>query len=199
MCSSDLAAVRGLFDAATERFGGVDVLINNAGVGTQKPVPIAETDDELFGHIFDVNTKAVFFGMREAARRLRDGGRIVSISTALIGLALPGRAIYAGSKAAVEVFTNIMAKELRGRGITVNAIAPGAIATTALDAVLQDPEIHQEMIRRTPLKRLGVTDDIAAGAVYLASPASSYVTGRVLEIDGGQEASNLELGIPDLD
>jgi 7-alpha-hydroxysteroid dehydrogenase len=93
--------------------------------------------------------------------------------------------------------TRNLAVDLAPR-VRVNAIAPGAIATTALDAVLQDQAIHDEMISRTPLKRLGVETDIAAGAVYLASPASSYVTGRVLEIDGGQEASNLELGIPDL-
>jgi 3-oxoacyl-[acyl-carrier protein] reductase len=181
---TDPAAVRGLFDAATERFGGVDVLINNAGVGTQKPVPIAETDDELFGHIFDVNTKAVFFGMREAARRLRDGGRIVSISTALIGLALPGRAIYAGSKAAVEVFTNIMAKELRGRGITVNAIAPGPIATPLfLDG--KSREEIDNFAKQAPMERLGTPEDIAEAVAFLVSEAGGWIDGQTIRANGG--------------
>ena len=121
--------VESLFDSAEKKYGGVDVLINNAGIQTPKPINFADTDDELYDKIFNINTRGTLLTLRQAARRLRNGGRIVNFSTSAVGLAMPGYAIYAGAKMAVEIFTNIIAKELRGRNITVNAIAPGPTAT----------------------------------------------------------------------
>ena len=118
-----------LFDMAEKQFGGVDVLVNNAGIQTPKAINVGETDDALYDQVFGINTRGTFLALRQAAKRLRDGGRIVNFSTSAVGLAMPGYAVYAGSKAAVEVFTNIMAKELRGRNITVNAVAPGPTGT----------------------------------------------------------------------
>jgi 3-oxoacyl-[acyl-carrier protein] reductase len=120
-------AVRRMFDSTETAFGGVDVLINNAGIMT--PKPIADSDDALFDRHIAVNLKGTFNSLREAARRMRDGGRIVNFSSSVIGLYQPSYAVYAATKAGVEAMTHILAKELRGRNITVNAVAPGPVAT----------------------------------------------------------------------
>ena len=121
-------AVRGLFDATEAAFGGVDVLINNAGI--MKLGKVADCDDAMFDLQIAVNLKGSFNGMREAARRLRDGGRIVNLSTSVVGTKLETYSVYAATKAAVETMTAILSKEMRGRNITVNAVAPGPTATT---------------------------------------------------------------------
>ena len=123
----DPAAVARMFDAAEAAFGGVDVLVNNAGIMTL--APIAESDDALFDRQIAINLKGTFNTLREAARRLRDGGRIINFSSSVIGLLQPTYGVYAATKAAVEAMTSVLAKELRGRNITVNAIAPGPTAT----------------------------------------------------------------------
>jgi 3-oxoacyl-[acyl-carrier protein] reductase len=120
-------AVRGLFDAAEQAFGGVDVLVNNAGVMSLST--FADADDTAFDRMIAINLKGTFNTMREAARRLRDGGRIVNFSTSVVGTKLETYGIYTATKAAVEAMTPILAKELRGRNITVNALAPGPTAT----------------------------------------------------------------------
>ncbi|KST67340.1 SDR family oxidoreductase [Mastigocoleus testarum] len=173
-----------LFDQAEKTYGGVDVLINNAGIQTPKPINIADTDDELYDRIFNINTRGTFLALRQAARRLREGGRIVNFSTSAIGLAMPGYAIYSGSKIAVEVFTNIMAKELRGRSITVNAIAPGPTAT---DLFYQgkSEELINKFAKQAPLERLGQPDDIASTVAFLVSPEGSWVNGQTLRVNGG--------------
>lgn len=117
-------AVRSMFDHAEAEFGGVDVLVNNAGI--MKLAPIAGVDDEAFDQQIAVNLKGTFNGLREASRRLRNGGRIVNLSTSVVGTKLETYGVYAATKAAVETLTAILSKELRGRSITVNAIAPGA-------------------------------------------------------------------------
>ncbi len=124
---SDPAAVTALFDQAIDAFGGVDVLVNNAGIMKLKPV--AETEDALFDEHIAINLKGTFNGLREAARRMRDGGRIVSFSSSVVGLYQPTYAAYAATKGAVEAITHILAKELGKRGITVNVVAPGPVAT----------------------------------------------------------------------
>src|SRR6201996_135777 len=124
---SDPAAVKRMFDAAETAFGGVDVLVNNAGV--MGLAPLADFTDEDFDRLIAINLKGVFNGLREASRRLRDGGRIVSFSTSVVGTLLPTYGVYAATKAGVETMTRILSKELRGREITVNAIAPGPVAT----------------------------------------------------------------------
>ncbi len=116
-----------MFDAAEAAFGGIDVLVNNAGI--MKLAKIADSDDALFDQQIAVNLKGSFNGMREAARRLRDGGRIVNFSTSVVGTKLETYSVYAATKAAVETMTAILSKELRGRNITVNAVAPGPIST----------------------------------------------------------------------
>jgi 3-oxoacyl-[acyl-carrier protein] reductase len=124
---SDPLAVKRMFDSAEAAYGGVDVLVNNAGI--MKLAPVGQTDDETFDQTIAINLKGTFNGLREAARRLRDGGRIVSFSSSVVGLYQPTYGVYAATKAAVEALTHILAKELGPRRITVNAIAPGPVAT----------------------------------------------------------------------
>jgi 3-oxoacyl-[acyl-carrier protein] reductase len=124
---SDPAAVRAMFDQAEATFGGVDVLINNAGI--MKLAKLTDSDDALFDQQIAINLKGSFNAMREAAKRLRDGGRIVNLSTSVVGTRLETYGVYAATKSAVETMTAILAKELRGRNITVNAVAPGPVAT----------------------------------------------------------------------
>ncbi|GAB5513673.1 MAG: SDR family oxidoreductase [Rhodopirellula baltica] len=124
---SDSDAVEKLFDFATESFGGVDVLVNNAGV--LKMQPLAETSDDDFAWLVDVNLKGCFHTMREAARRLRDGGRVINLSSSVIGLRMPNYGVYSATKAAVEAMSSVLANELRGRQITVNSVAPGPTST----------------------------------------------------------------------
>ena len=124
---SDAAAVSRLFDSAEQAFGGVDVLVNNAGVMVLAPV--ADMRDEDADRLIDINLKGSFNTMREAAKRLRDSGRIINFSSSVVGLLQPGYGMYAASKAAIEALTSVLAKELRGRNITVNAVAPGPTAT----------------------------------------------------------------------
>lgn len=173
-----------LFDIGEQEFGGVDVLVNNAGIQTPTAINIADTDDELYDRIFNTNTRGTFFLLRQAAKRLREGGHIVNFSTSAVGLAMPGYAVYAGSKAAVEIFTNIMAKELRGRNITVNAVAPGPTAT---DLFYQgkSEELVQKFAQQAPLERLGQPEDIANAVAFLVSPAGSWVNGQIIRVNGG--------------
>ena len=181
---SNAQDVESLFDRSEKTYGGVDVLINNAGIQTPKPINIADTDDELYDKIFNINTRGTFLTLRQAARRLRDGGHIVNFSTSAIGLAMPGYAVYSGAKIAVEIFTNIMAKELRGRNITVNAIAPGPTAT---DLFYQgkSAELIEKFAQKAPLERLGQPDDIASSVAFLVSPEGSWVNGQILRVNGG--------------
>lgn len=179
---SDAEAVRRMFDAAEAAFGGVDVLVNNAGIMMLSP--LAEASDENFDRQIAVNLKGTFNTLREAAKRLRDGGRIVNFSTSVVGLKLESYAVYAGTKAAVETMTGIMAKEMRGRGITVNAVAPGPTAT---DLFLngKSEELVARMAKANPLERLGTPEDIAAAVSFLAGPDGGWINGQVLRANGG--------------
>lgn len=173
-----------LFDKAESIYGCVDVLINNAGVIAPEPTNIANTDDELYDQIFDINTRGTFLTLRQAASRLRSSGRIINFSTSAIGLAMPGYAIYSGAKIAVEVFTNILSKELRGRNITVNAIAPGPTATS-LFYQGKSAELIETFAHKAPLERLGQPNDIANAVLFLVSPEGSWVNGQTLRVNGG--------------
>jgi 3-oxoacyl-[acyl-carrier protein] reductase len=179
---SDVKAVRGMFDAAEAAFGGVDVLVNNAGI--MKLANIADSDDALFDQHIAVNLKGTFNTLREAAKRLRDGGRIVNLSTSVVGVRLETYGVYAATKAAVEMLTAILSKELRGRSITVNAVAPGPTAT---DLFLngKSPELIERMAKMNPLERLGTPQDIAAAVSFLAGPDGSWINGQVLRANGG--------------
>jgi 3-oxoacyl-[acyl-carrier protein] reductase len=178
------SSAKRLFDAAAEAFGGVDVLVNNAGAMANELPHLADTSDETFDRLFDINVKGSFLAMREAARRLRHGGRIINFSTSVIGLALPGYAVYAATKSAIETMTNILAKELRGKAITVNAIAPGPTAT---DLFLngKTPEQVERLAKMAPLERLGQPEDIAAMVSVLAGPAGGWVNGQTVRVNGG--------------
>ncbi|CAG9169418.1 glucose 1-dehydrogenase [Cupriavidus respiraculi] len=178
------ADVSALFERAISTFGRVDVLVNNAGIMPPSLPMLADTDDETFDRLFAVNVKGTFNTLREAARRMESGGRIVNFSTSVIGLALPGYAVYGATKGAVEVLTNIMAKELRGRNITVNAVAPGPTAT-ALFLDGKTPETVERLAKAAPLERLGVPEDIAGTVAFLVSPDAGWINGQTLRANGG--------------
>lgn len=179
---SDAAAVGRMFDAAQAAFGGVDVLVNNAGI--MKLASIAESDDALFDSHVAINLKGSFNTLREAARRLREGGRIVNLSSSVVGLYQPTYGVYAATKAAIEAMTHIMSRELRGRNITVNAIAPGPTATALfLDGKPQ--AVIDQLTRLAPLERLGQPVDIANAVAFLAGADGSWINGQVLRANGG--------------
>ena len=175
------ADVKKMFDAAETAFGGVDVLINNAGIMALSP--LAATEDLDFDKTVSVNLKGTFNTMREAGRRLRDNGRIINFSTSVVGLKLENYGIYAATKAAVETLTAIMAKEMRGRNITVNAVAPGPTATDLLDG--KSEEVIARMAKMSPLERLGTPEDIAGVVAFLAGPDGAWVNGQTLRANGG--------------
>ncbi|ODV11186.1 MAG: 3-ketoacyl-ACP reductase [Rhodanobacter sp. SCN 68-63] len=179
---ADPAAVRRMFDAAEAAFGGVDVLVNNAGVLQQ--APLVDVDDEQFDRIIAINLKGSFNAMREAGRRLREGGRIINFSSSLVGTLLPTYGAYVASKAAVEGMTPILAKELRGRRITVNAVAPGPTATELFLKGKPDALVEQ-LAKAAPLERLGTPEDIASVVAFLAGPDGGWVNGQVLRANGG--------------
>ena len=179
---SDADAVRGVFDAAERAFGGVDVLVNNAGI--MKLAKIADCDGASFDEQIAINLKGSFNGMREAARRLRDAGRIINFSTSVVGTKLETYGVYTATKAAVETMTAILSKELRGRHITVNAVAPGPVSTE-LFLTGKSPELIERMAKIPPLERLGTTEDIASVVSFLAGPDGGWINGQVLRANGG--------------
>ena len=179
---SDPVAVKTMFDTAEKEFGGADVLVNNAGIMLLSP--IAETTDELFDRQIAINLKGVLNGMREAAKRLRSGGRIISFSSSVVGLYQPTYAVYAATKAGVEAMTHVLSKELRGRNITVNAVAPGPTATE-LFLKGKPQEVIDHLSKLAPLERLGQPEDIANAVAFLAGPDGAWVNGQVLRVNGG--------------
>ena len=175
-------AVRGVFDAAEAAFGGVDVLVNNAGI--LQLATISDTNDASFSRQIDVNLRGTFNTLREAARRLRDGGRIINFSSSVVGLLQPTYGVYAATKAAVEAMSSVLAKELRGRGITVNAVAPGPTATDLfLKGKPQD--VVDRLAKLAPLERLGQPADIANAVAFLAGPDGAWINGQTLRANGG--------------
>jgi 7-alpha-hydroxysteroid dehydrogenase len=194
---NDNDAVQGLVAVAVEELGGVDLVVNNAG--GSMPRPFLDTSPGYLERAFHFNVTTAFVLTRAAAPVMleRGGGAVVNISSAIGRLRDRGFVAYGTAKAALSHMTRLAAADLAPR-IRVNGIAVGSVATSALETVLENDAIRDEMVRRTPLKRLGRPDDIALCALYLASPAASFVTGKVFEIDGGLEEANLELGLPDL-
>ncbi len=179
---SDADRFEQLFDEAEAAFGGSDVLVNNAGVMLLSP--IVEASDQHFDQHVAVNLHGTFNGMREAGKRLRSGGRIISISSSIASLYLPSFGIYAATKSAVEAMTRILAKELRGKNITVNAVAPGPVA---IDALLncRSPGVIDQLNQLGLVDRLSEADDIASVISFLAGSQGSWINGQVLRADGG--------------
>jgi 3-oxoacyl-[acyl-carrier protein] reductase len=179
---ADPAAVHRMFEAAETAFGGVDVLVNNAGI--MPLARIADADDALFDRTVAVNLKGTFNTLREAARRLRDGGRIINFSTSVVGTKFETYGVYAATKAAVETLTGVLAKELRGRSISVNAVAPGPTGTDLFFNGKTQEQIER-LSKAVPLERLGQPEDIANVVAFLAGPQGGWVNGQVLRANGG--------------
>jgi 3-oxoacyl-[acyl-carrier protein] reductase len=181
---SILADVAALFDRAEAEFGGVGFLVNNAGTIQLGPAPLADTDDALFDRLVGVNMKGTFNGLRIAANRLRAGGRIVNFSSSAVGVAPAGYSVYSATKSAIETMTKIFAKELRGRGICVNAVAPGPTATGPFLNGKNSEQIAQ-IAKLSPLDRIAQPDDIAAVVSFLVGPDGAWVNGQTLRVNGG--------------
>jgi 7-alpha-hydroxysteroid dehydrogenase len=195
--ATDRVEARRPVQVAVEAFGRVDIVVNN--VGGAVPLPFEMTTPEYMEEAFHFNV-ATAHALNLAAVPImleRGGGSIVNISSVMGRVAGRGYAAYGTAKAAMAHYTRLIAKDL-GPKIRVNAIAAGSIATSALEIVMTTPELKQMMEEMTLLGRIGDVEEIAAGVVYLASPAGGYITGKVFEIDGGIDIPNLDFQLPDL-
>lgn len=176
------AEVTALFDETEATLGKTTLLVNNAGIMTL--APIAEMDDAAFDTMLSINLKGVFNMLREAARRLEAGAKIVNISTSITRLASPTYGPYAATKAGVEMLTAILAKELRGRGVTVNAVAPGPTATDLFFRG-KSLDLINTIAKLAPLERLGEPDDIASVVSMIAGRDGDWINGQTIFVNGG--------------
>ncbi|MEU5476422.1 SDR family oxidoreductase [Streptomyces mirabilis] len=179
---ADETEVAALFDAIESTYGGVDVVVHAAGV--MALAPLVDLDLDALDRMHRTNIRGTFVVDQQAARRLRAGGALINFSSSVIALAIPGYSAYAATKGAVEAMTLIVARELRGRDVTVNAVAPGPTAT-ALFLEGKDEETIARMAAQPPLERLGTPRDIAEVVSFLAGPAGRWVNGQVLRANGG--------------
>jgi len=179
---SKLEDIHRLFDQTIEHYGRLDILINNAGIRISKNV--ADIDEPEYDRLFNINVKGTFFACQQAARRLSDGGRIINISSAVTRMMLAGYSIYAASKGAVDQITRVLAKELGGRHITVNAVAPGPVDTELFRDGKSDEQI-QQMAQMAALGRVGEVQDIADAVAFLASDDARWITGQSIHVNGG--------------
>lgn len=194
---SDLDAVAGLADAAMDAFGRIDVVVNNVG-GTM-PRPFLETSPRRLIEAFSFNVATAHALTRAAVPHMLEsgGGAVVGISSMMGRTSGRGFIAYGTAKAGLAHWTRLAAQDLAPR-IRVNAIAVGSIATSALEIVLDDDGLRTAMEQGTPLRRIGDPEEIAATVLFLASPAGGYITGKIVEVDGGIEQPNLDMGLPDL-
>ncbi|MFI5716861.1 SDR family oxidoreductase [Nocardia sp. NPDC051750] len=195
---ADAEACAALATTAADEFGRLDIVVNN--VGGAMPKPLLDTTPDAMTRAFEFNVANAHALVRAAVPIMldtADGGSIINITSAMGRM--PGRAFaaYGTAKAALAHYTRLSAMDLCPR-IRVNAIAPGSIATSSLEVVAADDTMRGALERATPLRRLGDPSEIAATALFLASPAGSYLTGKVIETDGGLVAPNLDIPIPDL-
>ncbi|GAA6615162.1 glucose 1-dehydrogenase [Scytonema sp. NUACC26] len=173
--------IRRLFQETIDRCGQLDILVNNAGIGSM--AAIADVTEEEYNRVFDVNVRGVLFAMQEAARRMNQNGRIVTISSSTTLYPDPGVAVYAASKAAIELLTQVLAKEVGNRGITVNTIMPGP-TVPGMFANLP-PEVQQQAAASSPFNRLGTPQDIANIIAFLVSEEARWLTGQDICANGG--------------
>ncbi|MEE2041108.1 SDR family oxidoreductase [Nocardiopsis sp. CT-R113] len=178
---ADAAQVEALFDTAEEAFGGVDVVVHTAGV--LRLARVADQDLDALDDLLRTNVRGTFAVAQQAARRVRDGGAVITFSTSVVKLAFPGYAGYAASKAAVDALTPILARELRGRDVTVNSVAPGPTATP-LFLEGKDQETVDRLAAQPPLERLGLPEDIAESVAFLAGPGR-WINGQTVYANGG--------------
>jgi NAD(P)-dependent dehydrogenase (short-subunit alcohol dehydrogenase family) len=185
---ADETSCEHLIARAIQRLGTVDILVNNAGINVRKP--ILELHAEEFDRVLKTNLYGYFYCARAAGRHMvaRGSGKIINISSMMGRVALPTQGAYASSKGAVEQLTNVLALEWAQAGVQVNAIAPAYCETPLTQAVFNDPERHRFVCERTPMGRWGQPHELAGAVIFLASDASSFVTGHVLKVDGGWNA-----------
>jgi 7-alpha-hydroxysteroid dehydrogenase len=194
---ADLDVIRSLVALAQSHFGRVDIVVNNLGGAI--PLPFLDTTPEYLEEAFHFNV-ATTHALNLAAVPVmleHDGGSIINISSVMGRVSGRGYGAYGSSKAALSHYTRLISKDLAPR-IRVNAIAAGSTATSALEIVTSTPELKSMMEDLTPLHRIADPQEIAAGVLYLASPAGAFLTGKVLEIDGGTDVPSLDFGLPDL-
>lgn len=177
---ADPALMRGLFDAHEEAFGGVDVVVSNAGI--MATAPFAAFEDDAFDRMIATNIKGSFNVLREAARRTRDGGRIITLASTSITQKRPTHGGYAATKAAQEIFAGCLAKELSGRRISVNALAPGPTNTSLLDV---PPPLRAQAAQMTPYGRIGEPEDVADAIAALCSGDAEWINGQLVFANGG--------------
>lgn len=170
-----------LFKAVLEQYGRLDIVVNNAGVIA--PGPIAAVTEEAYAKVFDVNVRGALLVLREAAKVLADGGRVINISSTMVGAPIAGSALYAASKAALEAFGRVLAKEVGARGITVNTLRLGATIPGMFAKA--PPERQAAFAEASPFKRLGTPQDSADVVAFLTGDGGRWVTGQVITVDGG--------------
>jgi 3-oxoacyl-[acyl-carrier protein] reductase len=176
--------IKQLMAETHKRFGGLDILINNAGYAKAEQIPIAETSDELFDMTLATNLRSVFMCMREAATQLREGGRVINVSSSGTAVGHPGHAAYTAAKSGVEMLTRIFAKEMDGRRVTVNCVSPGA--TTSESWLENKPQAMLDRIARvSPLNRLGTPEDVATVVGFLVMPEAEWINGQTIRVNGG--------------
>lgn len=181
---SELNEICRFFTDVAALYPQIDVLVNNVGTATTRPLSLAATDAVEYDRIFNLKTRGLFFTTQEALKLMRDGGRIVNISSVASRLIAPGRSVYAGTKGAVEAFTRVWAAELGSRGITVNSVSPGAVETERTREQLS-PEARESLIKMTPLGRVAEPDDIAVIVAFLCGEGGRWLTAQNLLASGG--------------
>jgi 3-oxoacyl-[acyl-carrier protein] reductase len=179
------ADVAGLFDQVISRLGRVDIVVHTPGLVIKKP--FAQVSDEEFDRSVDLNLRAAFYVLREAATRVADNGRVITLSTSITGVTIPGYAVYAGHKAATEHYVRALAKELGPRGVTVNAVAPGPINSPFYFGV-ETQESFQAASRLSGAGRLGEWDEIVPAITFLCSPDAQWISAQTIRVNGGMTA-----------